>query len=66
MRNLIYLLENKCIELKYNKKRIAKDSDTEKQSRQKLKMRKPLEVTISNIKKCFLEQYILLLTLKVF
>ena len=49
MRNLIYLLENKCIELKYNKK-IAKDSDTEKQSRQKLKMRKPLEVTISDIK----------------
>ena len=50
IRKLIYLLENKCIELKYNKKRIAKDPDTEKQSRQESKMRKPLEVTISDIK----------------
>ena len=48
-----YLLENKCIELKTQPKKNSKRSDSEKQSKQKLKMRKRVEVAISDIKKMF-------------
>ena len=57
-----YLLENKCVELKTQRKKNSKRPDSEKQSRQKLKMRKRVEVAISDIKKMFpRKQYILLL-----
>ena len=48
-----YLFENKCVELKTQRKKNSKRPDSEKQSRQKLKMRKRVEVAISDIKKMF-------------
>ena len=48
-----YLIENKCVELKTQRKKNSKRPDSEKQSRQKLKMRKHVEVAISDIKKMF-------------
>ena len=48
-----YLLENKSVELKTQRKKNSKRPDSEKQSRQKLKMRKRVEVAISDIKKMF-------------
>jgi len=48
-----YLIENKCVELKTQRKKNSKRPNSEKQSRQKLKMRKRVEVAISDIKKIF-------------
>ena len=48
-----YLLENKNVELRTQRKSNSKRLDTEKQSKLKLKMRKRIEVAISDIKKLF-------------
>ena len=48
-----YLLENKNVELRTQRKSNSKRPDTEKQSKLKLKMRKRIEVAISDIKKMF-------------
>lgn len=50
-------LERKCIFLKIQRKSNAKRIDTLDQKNEKLKMRKRVETTISDIKKCFQEQY---------
>lgn len=67
-------LERKCISLKIQRKSNAKRSDTLEQKNEKLKMRKRVETTISDIKKMFprtihavtLEGFLIKLTLFVF
>ncbi len=49
--------ERKCILLKIQRKSNAKRIDTLEQKNEKLKMRKRVETAISDIKKCFQEQY---------
>ena len=48
-----YLFESKNVELRTQRKSNSKRLDTEKQSKLKLKMRKRIEVAISDIKKLF-------------
>jgi hypothetical protein len=67
-------LERKCISLKIQRKSNAKRIDTKEQKYEKLKMRKRVETTISDIKKMFprtihavtLEGFLIKLTLFVF
>lgn len=67
-------LKRKCISLKIQRKSNAKRSDTLEQKNEKLKMRKRVETTISDIKKMFprtihavtLEGFLIKLTLFVF
>lgn len=48
-----YLFESKNVELRTQRKSNSKRLDTEKQGKLKLKMRKRIEVAISDIKKLF-------------